>query len=107
MEILIMAENPAGKSDQPGRMPGRPIGTVRVDIARQDKKTFEATYKTEEKTFQLTIDEPEVRGGKGLGPTPLGYFVTGGVVPDDAVRQRFERETHAGGQHQDGRAGTQ
>lgn len=23
------------------------------------------------------IDEPEMRGGKGLGPTPLGYFVTG------------------------------
>ncbi len=72
-----MAENPAGKSDQPGRMPGRPIGTVRVDIARQDKKTFEATYKTEEKSFQLMIDEPEMRGGRGLGPTPLGYFVTG------------------------------
>ena len=73
-----MAENPAaGKNDQSGRMPGRPIGTVRVDIARQDKKTFEATYKTEEKTFQLMIDEPETRGGKGLGPTPLGYFVTG------------------------------
>ena len=61
-----MAENPAaGKNDQSGRMPGRPIGTVRVDIARQDKKTFEATYKTEEKTFQLMIDEPETRGGKG------------------------------------------
>lgn len=72
-----MAEDPAGKSDQPGRMSGRPIGTVRVDIARQDKKTFEATYKTEEKTFQLMIDEPEIRGGKGMGPTPLGYFVTG------------------------------
>lgn len=72
-----MAENPAGKGEQPGRMPGRPIGTVRVDIARQDKKTFEATYKTEEKTFPLMIDEPEMRGGKGLGPTPLGYFVTG------------------------------
>jgi uncharacterized OsmC-like protein len=23
------------------------------------------------------IDEPEIRGGKGTGPTPLGYFVTG------------------------------
>lgn len=23
------------------------------------------------------IDKPEIRGGKGLGPTPLGYFVTG------------------------------
>jgi len=72
-----MAENPAGKNDQPGRTPGRPIGTVRVDIARQEGKTFEAVYKTEEKSFQLLIDEPEIRGGKGMGPTPLGYFVTG------------------------------
>lgn len=72
-----MAENPAVKNDQPGRMSGRPIGTVRVDIARRDKKTFEAIYKTEEKAFQLMIDEPEMRGGKGMGPTPLGYFVTG------------------------------
>jgi len=23
------------------------------------------------------IDEPEIRGGKGTGPTPLGYFFTG------------------------------
>jgi len=72
-----MAEDPAGKGEQPGRLPGRPIGTVRVDITRQEKKTFEAVYKTEEKSFQLLIDEPEIRGGKGLGPTPLGYFVTG------------------------------
>ena len=41
------------------------------------EKTFEAVFKTEEKSFQLMIDEPEVRGGKGSGPTPLGYFVTG------------------------------
>lgn len=72
-----MAESPAGKNEQPGRMPGRPIGTVRVDIARQEHKTFEAVFKTEDKSFQLMIDEPEIRGGKGAGPTPLGYFVTG------------------------------
>jgi uncharacterized OsmC-like protein len=66
-----MAEGPTSK------LASRPIGTVRVDIARQEHKTFEATYKTEEKAFQLMIDEPEMRGGKGTGPTPLGYFVTG------------------------------
>ncbi len=65
-----------------GRRSNEQIGepahrTVRVDIARQEHKTFEATYKTEEKAFQLMIDEPEIRGGKGSGPTPLGYFVTG------------------------------
>jgi uncharacterized OsmC-like protein len=74
LEVLIMAENSSGK---PGGMPGRPIGTVRVDITHQDHKTFEAVFKTEDKSFQLMIDEPEIRGGKGTGPTPLGYFVTG------------------------------
>jgi uncharacterized OsmC-like protein len=69
-----MAENSSGKQ---GGMPGRPIGTVRVDITHQDHKTFEAVFKTEDKSFQLMIDEPEIRGGKGTGPTPLGYFVTG------------------------------
>jgi len=65
------------ENTQTRRQEGAKIGTVRVDIAHQEKKTFEAVYKTEEKSFQLLIDEPEVRGGKGLGPTPLGYFVTG------------------------------
>ena len=69
-----MAENSSGKHNA---MPGRPIGTVRVDITHQDHKTFEAVFKTEDKSFQLMIDEPEIRGGKGTGPTPLGYFVTG------------------------------
>jgi uncharacterized OsmC-like protein len=72
-----MAENPAGKNEQPERVPSRPIGTVRVDIARQEHKTFEALFKTGEESFRLMIDEPEIRGGKGSGPTPLGYFVTG------------------------------
>jgi uncharacterized OsmC-like protein len=74
MEVLIMAESVSGK---PGGTPGRPIGTVRVDITHQDHKTFEAVFKTEDKSFQLMIDEPEIRGGRGTGPTPLGYFVTG------------------------------
>ena len=69
--------NTQKENAQTRRQEGTKIGTVRVDIAHQEKKTFEAVYKTEEKSFQLLIDEPEVRGGKGLGPTPLGYFVTG------------------------------
>ncbi len=60
-----MAESPAGKNEQPGRMPSRPVGTVRVDIARQEHKTFEAIFRTEDKSFQLMIDEPKIRGGKG------------------------------------------
>jgi len=59
------------------RQGGAKIGTVRVDIAHQEKKTFEAIFKNEDKSFQLLIDEPQVRGGQSLGPTPLGYFVTG------------------------------
>ena len=50
---------------------------MRVDIVRQEHKTFEALFKTEEELFRLMIDEPEIRGGKGSGPTPPGYFVTG------------------------------
>ena len=57
--------------------PKSKIGTVRVDIAHQEQKTFEAAYKTEDKTFHIVIDEPTVRGGQSKGPTPLGYFVTG------------------------------
>ena len=55
------------ESSQARKQEGAKVGTVRVDIAHQEKKTFEAVYKTEEKSFQLLIDEPEVRGGKGLG----------------------------------------
>jgi hypothetical protein len=53
------------------------VGTTRVDIRHVEQKTFEATYKTEDKSFQIMIDEPSVRGGQSRGPTPLGYFVTG------------------------------
>lgn len=53
------------------------VGTTRVDIRHVEQKTFEATYKTEDKAFQILIDEPAVRGGQSRGPTPLGYFVTG------------------------------
>jgi hypothetical protein len=52
-------------------------GTIRVDITQQVQKTFEAVYKTEDKTFQFLIDEPAVRGGQSQGPTPLGFFVAG------------------------------
>jgi hypothetical protein len=69
LEVLVMAENSSGK---PGGMPGRPIGTVSVDITHQDHKTFEAIFMTEAKSFQLMIDLPVIRGGKGTGPTPRG-----------------------------------
>ena len=59
------------------RRPGEGIGTTRVDYKHLEQKTFEATYKTEDKSFQVLIDEPAVRGGQSQGPTPLGYFVLG------------------------------
>ena len=50
---------------------------IRVDITHEEQKTFEAIYKTEDKTFQFLVDEPAVRGGQSKGPTPLGFFVAG------------------------------
>ena len=49
---------------------------MRVDITHQDHKTFEAVFKTE--TIVSAHDRRAgVRGGKGTGPTALGYFVIG------------------------------
>jgi hypothetical protein len=53
------------------------ISTTRVDLKHVEQKTFEAAYKTEDKRFDILIDEPAVRGGMSKGATPLGYFVTG------------------------------
>ncbi|MFQ5681943.1 MAG: hypothetical protein ACE5HC_01605 [Candidatus Binatia bacterium] len=53
------------------------VGTIRVDIKHQEQKTFDVVFKTEDKAFEVLIDEPAVRGGQSRGPTPLGYFVTG------------------------------
>jgi uncharacterized OsmC-like protein len=53
------------------------IGTIRVDITRQQRKAFEAVYKSEDRSFQIQIDEPQARGGTNQGPSPLSYFVTG------------------------------
>jgi hypothetical protein len=53
------------------------VGTTRVDFKHIEQKTFEAAYKTEDKKFDIMIDEPAVRGGMSQGATPLGYFVTG------------------------------
>jgi hypothetical protein len=53
------------------------IGTTRVDFKHLEQKTFEAAYRTEDKKFDIMIDEPAVRGGMSQGATPLGYFVTG------------------------------
>jgi hypothetical protein len=64
------------KGESPKR-PGGRIGTVRVDVQHQEKKTLEAVYKTDDKSFKILMDEPEVRGGTNRAPTPLGTFVTG------------------------------
>ncbi|HEX9879693.1 MAG TPA: hypothetical protein VGB25_05825 [Candidatus Binatia bacterium] len=53
------------------------IGTVRVDVVHEEQKTLAAIYKTEDKSFQMVMDEPAVRGGTSRGPTPLGTFVAG------------------------------
>ncbi len=53
------------------------VGTTRVDFKHLEQKSFEAAYKTEDKEFDILIDEPAVRGGMSRGATPLGYFVTG------------------------------
>lgn len=65
------------KQEATARSVVRPVGTIRVDIEHQEQKTFQATYKTEDHSFEFPIDEPEIRGGMSKGPTPLGYFVTG------------------------------
>ncbi len=38
-------------------------GTVRVDVTHKGKKTQEAVYKSEDKSFVLVADEPQSRGG--------------------------------------------
>ena len=56
--------NTRKENAQTRRQGGTKIGTVRVDIAHQEKKTFEAVYKTEEKSFQLLkpgVEQLEVR----------------------------------------------
>jgi uncharacterized OsmC-like protein len=53
------------------------IGTIRVDITHQGQKAFSAVLKNEDRSFEIQIDEPTVRGGQSLGVWPLGYFVTG------------------------------
>ncbi len=66
------------KSGKDAKFGGRSkIGTSRIDITRKEQKTFEAVLRTEDKTFQLLIDEPEARGGRSDGPNPLSLFVMG------------------------------
>ncbi len=55
-------------------------GTVRVDVTHKGKKTQEAVYKSEDKSFVLVADEPQSRGGQGEGPSPLGYFISGAAT---------------------------
>jgi hypothetical protein len=70
--VNIVKQKATGGPDPRGK-----IGTTRVDFKHIEQKTFEAAYKTEDKKFDILIDEPEVRGGMSRGATPLGYFVTG------------------------------
>ena len=70
--VKVVQERAAVRLD-----PKNMIGTTRVDIRHLEQKTFEAAYKTEDKKFDIMIDEPAVRGGMSQGATPLGYFVTG------------------------------
>jgi uncharacterized OsmC-like protein len=53
------------------------LGTQRVDIARVEQKHLHAVYRSEDRTFEIEIDEPASRAGTNLGPAPLGYFVMG------------------------------
>ena len=52
---------------------GRDVGTKRVDIKQVEQLRHEASAHG----FNLTIDEPEERGGTHKGLDPLGYFITG------------------------------
>lgn len=77
-----MSKVPEHAEATKGRAPARSegsskVGTNRIDIQRLEQKTLEATYKSEDKSFQVLMDEPSVRGGLSRGPSPLGYFVTG------------------------------
>ena len=56
---------------------GGQLGTQRVDISRVEQKHLHAVYRSEDRTFEIEIDEPTSRSGTNLGPAPLGYFVMG------------------------------
>jgi uncharacterized OsmC-like protein len=72
-----MTESSSGGRVGAGLHAPSPIGTIRVDIDYQGQKAFGATLKGEDRSFELQIDEPIVRGGQSTGVWPLGYFVTG------------------------------
>ena len=46
----------AVKTSRARRPAAGAIGTVRVDVAQEEHKTLYATYKTEDKSFQLVMD---------------------------------------------------
>jgi uncharacterized OsmC-like protein len=49
------------------------IATHRVDIRLVEQLRFEASFGP----FTVAIDEPPERGGTGIGPPPLVYFLAG------------------------------
>jgi uncharacterized OsmC-like protein len=70
-----MAEAPS--TARSGEQSRPQIGTIRVDITRREQKAFEATYRSEDRAFEIQIDEPEARGGGNQAPSPLSFFVMG------------------------------
>ncbi len=74
-----MAQDSAAEKDK-RKQEGAKLGTVRIDVTHKGKKTQEAVYKSEDKSFVMVADEPQSRGGKGEGPSPLGYFISGAAT---------------------------
>ncbi len=56
----------------------RRVGTVRVDVRHVTGVRFEATcWEGGGQKHVIRVDEPSERGGDGLAPAPLSYFVAG------------------------------
>ena len=58
---------------QRNTVPKAVTGTQRVDLRLVGHTSFEAKTGA----FNLVVDEPGDRGGTGLGPAPLNYFLLG------------------------------
>ncbi len=56
--------------------PGQ-VHTLRSDLEHVEHMVLQATCSNGDKEFQITMDEPEFRGGTSRSPTPLNYFLSG------------------------------
>ncbi|MHB8567755.1 MAG: OsmC-related (seleno)protein [Nitrososphaerales archaeon] len=54
---------------------GQDVGTIRVDLKQIEQLHHEA----KNSVYTIQVDEPKERGGTGLAPAPLGYFLLGAV----------------------------